>query len=87
MSPLCPTMIAAPIGPMPYTSVTDVFDASTAVTVRVRVSARAWSRKPISVTNWWQVATRSTVIGLLMVTPARSCVARMGSGTVRCRPR
>ena len=40
MSPLWPRMMAAPIGPTPYTSVTDVFDAMTAVTVRARVSAK-----------------------------------------------
>src|ERR671918_2862600 len=68
-------MIAAPIGPTPYRSMTVVLDASTAVTVRTRMSTRAWSRASSSVTNWRQVATRSAVIGSLIATPARSSTA------------
>src|ERR687897_2314815 len=50
-------------------------DASTAVTVRTRMSTRAWSRASSSVTNWRQLATRSAVMGSLIATPARSSTA------------
>jgi hypothetical protein len=80
MPPLLPRMMAAPIGPMPYTSVTEVFDAVTPAVVRVRVSASAASREAV----WVHVATHSSVMGSPTCPPARSLWLGTRSGTGPC---